>query len=748
MRPDETSHSSEQKDMRAAVPTSSSWRRQRAGFFSAARLAMLRASRTRWLLLIVALGIVVADVLICTVPLYNTLVSNLQLQNAITHSNLAQRNMQVSVGIPEINRSLSQQIAQKVQGQADQYFSGFTTPQPLTYLTSDFLYAFVLNPNVQERRIDPISGTIGAHMQAFDYATVRPYLHLIQGSYPETPAGAAAGQRLEVMVTRELAKAQNLTVGQSLILTTDVSLQLPATISGIFEPINENDPFWNGLSFNAPPPPNEAQDPVYPILTTTESFFSAVGRLTIAMAQTWVYRTDVNQITADNMADVADDVITFRSRVLGDLGSKYIVRMFGGLEQIIASVQQQLQLIALPLYVIAAQIVGLALLFVATMAALLIEQQSEEIATLKSRGTSGAQMLGIFTTQSTALGLLAALVGPFLAVALALLVIHWFLPGSAATDGIPGVSINALNGAYLSHVAMPSLVVVPALIGAVLGVAVVTFYALQTARLDVPAFRREMARPLHQPFWRRAYLDVGLALLCLVGYLELGRFGGSQTRLALGAKANSPLLLFTPGLLLLAGGLLLLRVIPLAVRIGARVASRARGLTTLLAFTQIARTPNRYARMTLLLVLAVGLGLFALTFDASLEQNVQDRTAYAAGADVRLTVNRQVSVSQTTPYLAHLKSLPGVVDATPIYRTNGRTPVELGNRSVDLLGVDSTSFSGIAKARSWRADYAAQSLPDLMGQMAAHRISDPTAPGTAAHPLPAWSVRHLPSGYG
>src|SRR6185437_16687788 len=105
-------------------------------------------------------------------------------------------------------------------------------------------------------------------------------------------------------------------------------------------------------------------------------------------------------------------------------------------------------------------------------------------------------------------------------------------------------------------------------------------------------FRREMARPARQPFWRRAYLDVGLALLCLVGYLDLSQFGGTTARLELGDQANSPLLLLTPALLLLAGGLLLLRLVPLASRVGMRLASRGRGLTTLLAFTQIERTPS------------------------------------------------------------------------------------------------------------------------------------------------------------
>jgi putative ABC transport system permease protein len=387
--------------------------------------------------------------------------------------------------------------------------------------------------------------------------------------------------------------------------------------------------------------------------------------------------------------------------------------------------------------VIAAQIVGVALLFVAAMAALLIEQQSPQIATLKSRGISGIQLLGIFTTQSAMLGLLAAIASPFLAVTLALFVIRLFLPGAAAGSG--GGTADARDSliGYVTRVATPSLVILPALVGALLAIAVVSISALRTARLDVLAFRREMARPSRQPFWRRAYLDVGLALLCLVGYLDLSQFGGTSARLELGGQANSPLLLLTPALLLLAGGLLLLRLVPLAARLGSRFASRGRGLTALLAFAQIERSPTRYARMILLLVLAIGLGLFALTFDASLARNVQDRTAYAAGADFRLMTTLPIAVKNTDSYLAQLKKLPGVIAATPLYRTAGRTSLDLGAQPAELLGVDAPTFAGAANPHAWRADYASQSLPALMRQLAAAPAADPATIGTSASPVRA-----------
>ena len=751
--------------MSAAGSSDAAWRTGRAGVFSAVRLALLRASHTRWLLLVVAIGILVADVLISTVPLYNTIVPNIQLQNAMARANSLQSNMQVIMSTPTVDQALNEGISREVGRLADSYLAPFSAPHPTIYLTSGLLSL----DQAGSHTFGGFNNTAQAHLQGFDFAALRPYLHIVQGIPPQTPSAAGEGQPIQVMITREMADDWHVSVGGPIMLSALTSqffgrnpfrTVVKGTITAIFEPVNAHDPFWNGLSFNNPSALKDALSyvpPIYPILTTTDSFFSALAHNQpydgVSMTQTWIYYANPNRITTDNMASVANGVIAFRNQVtvqiqgnLGKVGNgptgnynRNSVQTVGGLDQIIQSAQQQLSLILLPLYVIAAQVVGVALLFVAAMAALLIEQQSQQIVTLKSRGISGIQLLGIFTTQSAILGLLAALASPFLAVALALLVIRLFLPepisASGSGGGTAGSGVSLIG--YVTRVATPSLVILPALVGAALAIAVVTISALRTARLDVLAFRREMARPSRQPFWRRAYLDVGLALLCLVGYLDLSQFGGTTARLELGDQANSPLLLLTPALLLLAGGLLLLRLVPLAARLGSRFASRGRGLTALLAFAQIERTPTRYARMILLLVLAVGLGLFALTFDASLARNVQDRTAYTAGADFRLMTTLPIAVKNTDSYLAQLKKLPGVVAATPLYRTAGRTSLDLGAQPAELLGVDAPTFAAAINPHAWRADYASQPLPALMRQLAVSPMADPATIGTSAHPVRA-----------
>src|SRR5262249_46844073 len=262
----------------------------------------------------------------------------------------------------------------------------------------------------------------------------------------------------------------------------------------------------------------------------------------------------------------------------------------------------------------------------------------------------------------------------------------------------------------------------------------VSFSALQSARLDVLAFRREQGRASRQPLWRRYYLDLLLVVLCVVGYLELGQFGGVGTRVELGSQATSPLLLITPALLLLAGALLVLRIFPLGAGLGARLAARRRGMTPLLAFSQVERSPARYTRMTLLLMLAVGLGLFALTFDASLQHNVRDRVAYAVGADVRVGQSAGLGNGSDVTQEQRLLKLPGVLGLTPAYRTRAdAAPLGQGGQQVDVLAIDPRTFAQQAGVISWRDDYASTPLPALLAAMRAH--SHPTSAGRVDDPV-------------
>lgn len=684
------------------------WQRKRSSVGSSGRLAGMRLAHGWELLLAVAVGILVAIVLICTVPLYNTLVSNIQLQQALTNAGPVGRNISATVESDHITPQLRSSADSEIRSLAGSSFAAYTSAQPSYFVQSTDM-VLLQTPSYLYAQ-SPGGNTLAPHVAfgAWDYTQAASHMRIISGALPQSASASGPAQAL---LTSQAAHALHLGIGDQLTAGqyADPTRQAVATVVGIWEPIDTGDAYWDGVSFDAGGTDNSP--PVYPVLITQDDFFSKLPAISSAgMRQTWLYFTRPQGITTSNMGDIGASIGRFRSQLNANVGTEpgiYQVTVGTALDSIITQLQAQLRLLGLPLYVIVAQIVGLALLFVTAMAGLLIDGQSQDIATLKSRGASATQLLGTFVFQAAVVALLAAIAGPFLAAALGVALIHWFVPSAAASVG----------ATYLAHIARPSAVIIPAIVGALLGVGAVGFSAFQSSRMDVLAFRREQARATRQPLWRRYYLDIVLAVLCLVGYVELGQFGNVNTRQQLSSGGQSPLLLVTPALLLLAGALLVLRIFPLGAGLGARLAARRKGLTSLLALSSVERNPGKYSRMTLLLVLSVGLGLFALTFNTSLQRNVRDRVTYAVGADIRTEQVAGEGNGLGAKVQTKLAGLPGVTAVSPTYRTQANVRGESGFQQVDVLGIDPTSFGQVAGPVSWRSDYAHQPLATMMSTM-------------------------------
>ncbi len=674
---------------------------RRAGVFSPVRLAVLRLSRGWALLLAVALGISVAIVLICAVPLYTAFVGDIQLQKSLSEISPTDLNLQAQAQSSQIALASHDSVSSQVERLAQTYVDGFVARSPTYFVVSDPMLLLQVGSETFSPT-DPRARQVT--FESFDFTAAASHMDFLQGGAP-----AADANHPEVVVVKEMASAFDLTVGSYLTVTEfgDHSKQIVAQVSGVWQPRSASDPYWNGIDFN----PDDTSPPVFPVLMASGDFFGDLAQFSdVGMRQSWVYSTQVQRISAANSAAVASDIAQFRAQLNSDvLGSGDVasVSLATQLDATIGAVQDEQALLALPLYIIVAQIVGLALLFVVNMSGLLIDHQSQDIATMKSRGASGTQVLTTFTIQGVFLSLLAMLAGPFLAVALSLALVNWFIPAQARSGA---------NSNYLTALAGPQAVIAPAILGGLLGIGAICFAAWQSARRDIVAFRREQGRGSGVALWRRYYLDVALAVICVAGYLELSSFGAVSTREQLGVGA-SPLLLAAPALLLFAGALIVLRVFPLGAALGARLAARAKGATALLSMAQVERSPGRYSRLTLLLVLAVGLGLFALTFSASLTRSASDSARYTVGADVRVTESTGLGNGQDAVTAAHLSSLPGVVAVSPVYRTTASVTQDEGGSPVDVLAIDPATFGQVAGPVSWRSDYASQSLSALLSGM-------------------------------
>jgi ABC-type lipoprotein release transport system permease subunit len=706
-----------------------------------------RQVRGGWgLLLAVSLAMLVAVTLLSAVPLYSRLLANLQLQGILNGEPPNGRNVEIVLtsgqpsfaGPVTIAPTFFRSADDAVRALGTRYLSGITVRSVNHSYVSDALDLTA----VGDRQLNPnVLAAPQITFQAYDYAQTRDHMRLVAGAFPVESSPAADGLPQALITTQmadqEGAQVGDLVVGRQLIYPHSI---VSARITGIWAPPDPPDAFWNNHDFISRP--RKDSDPfVYPVLLTQPDFVATIGPLSnVRVSQSWVFYTDPKKITMRNMAATAQRLAVLRAHLVTDLNALGLggVVVLTNLDVALQQVTDQLALLGLPLYVVVAQVVGLALLAVLVMASLLAESQATTLVTLKTRGASGGQLLGSYLAQAVALGALGALAGPWLGARLALLLTQWFVPG--ATFDAAGVTMP-----YLAGTVNPADAAVPALVGGALG-GVALLAAIQgVARLDVLAERRERARASRQPLWRRAYLDVALAVICGLGFLDLNQFGGVGVRERLGERASTPLIAAAPSLLLLAGALLALRLFPAMVERGARLAARRRGAAAMLAFSDLARSPAGPLRLLLLLLVTVGLALFALAANATLAQSAVDLAAFTTGADLRMVQLEPEHADAQATITARLRQTAGVAGVTPVYRGFASTSGALDTNNVDLLGIDATSWGQVAGSTSWRADYADTSLRTLLSDLRAHQIgaddadrAGATGAGTSQYPI--WAI--------
>ena len=338
-------------------------------------------------------------------------------------------------------------------------------------------------------------------------------------------------------------------------------------------------------------------------------------------------------------------------------------------------------------------------------ALLLADRRLVRIEGLRLRGASSTQLVALAFAEATLIALPAVALAPWVATG----VLHALNEiGPLATIGMhlePHVSSTAYALAVAAGAVCVAGLVMP---------------ALRTRRVTVAADRRPQLAGLAQ----RARLDLVVTALALLGYWQLRRYHGVLVSNQ-GGLGIDPLLVAAPALLLLAGALLSLRIVPFAAELVERFLPSTRGAVTPLGFWQLARRPRGYARSVLLLVLAVAIGVFAATYSRTWHRFQLDRALYEAGADVFVEPSQALGAPPPIALASAYRTL-GVVEALPV-ASDSFDLERFGGESGNLLALDAGRAAAVVHPRR---DFASRPLGEALRPLAEDR------PALASLPLP------------
>ncbi len=714
-------------------------RRPRAFVPAALTLALWRLRVTWRLLAVTGIGLIAAIMLGVSAPLFTHIALTAGIRDAF--ANQPANNVLAVTSQPSTIDGAAITSAGTAIDQVMQHYLGPELTGPAT--------RFIATPQIPlalPRAPSKPSGSAVAFI-GLNPADVAPHLTVRSGALPAAPTVAPQGS-LQIALTSQEAQQLGVTTGSTLMLdlsfgqtASQKPLALPLLVTGIFDVTSSGDPFWHGQSpFSAQ---SFNQGAIYPVLADADSLIQALAQASVASQGTgfilpppqitWYYTLQLGVIDSNHIPDLIAAINQASNAIPGALSA---INGFSGGEltgaanDLLQTYTRVIVFAQVPVDIIVIQVLALVLFFVALMADLLIEWQSDAIATLRSRGASAGQIFGALSVQGIALTIIALFCGPFL--------------GMVVARGVATSLLVPADQPAIATVLRDPLAVVWDLRWYAVVTAGVAMIALIVAlrratRLDALAIRREAARSGRQPVWQRLRLDLVFAVVAAVGYGLYSYVLSSGALVPTIRTLLSPLALIAPCFILVAAALVVMRVVPGMLNIGARLAARGRGATVSLALDQTARAPLPAIRMTLLLALALGFTLFALIFSASQTARIKDATDFAVGADIQGTIQTTSAVNVS----ALTANIPGVLASAAGYQAT----LQDGSNSqgityaTSLMAVDPASFSQVVR---WSTTYSDEPIAVIMNDLAQR-----AATTTADQPIPAyvddaeWQTLHL-----
>ena len=370
-----------------------------------------------------------------------------------------------------------------------------------------------------------------------------------------------------------------------------------------------------------------------------------------------------------------------------------------------------------------AQVAVLAIYTLGLAGRLLRSGREVETMLLRARGATPEQLGRVATLEGLVLVVPAVLAAPWLA--------------TLAVRGLDALGVTGGSGLALAPVASPAALGAAAVAG-VACLVVLVVPAVASARRTYASARE--ARGRRSPVGVAQELGLDLALVAVAG-LGIWQLRITGAPLGGGAPAGpgdvDPVLVLAPALGLLAGALLVLRLVPAVARGGELLAHRVRGLVAGLGGWQLARRPDAVARPTLLLVLGVAVGVLAATYGTTWRVSQEDQAEVAVGADLVVRPDQRPTALPHWRAGSVLADDEEVARATPVWE--GPVSLVAGAPGGTLFAVDAAApvLAGRADTRP-SVPVGDLDVPPLRGlrlpagdelQLATELAPDPRWPG-------------------
>ncbi|HEV8189981.1 MAG TPA: hypothetical protein VGP82_00615, partial [Ktedonobacterales bacterium] len=482
-------------------------------------LTLWQARQTWRLLLLAGVGVLAAVVLACAVPLYTQVALTAGLRGTLSES---QANSVIAF------QADSRRLSTTIAAQKSVQYNGFMHSQLGGYLAENAEF-FVETKGNTIISTDPSRSGDQMFLTGADMTRAASHAQLIQGRLP-----LKQSSDLEIAVTPSMVRNLRVSLGSVIPISfsylsgnengimTPWTMRLQLHVVGIFTNPAGFDAYWLGRSFD---PIRLGRFSSLRALMSNDTFLAMLTQLARSHqgsaaifsgdgpTLTWQFYLAPPNISIDDLDNLtarlsltqmgAASLVprsTISSPANSDVGP---IQLLGpaldapGNPSVLSRFRDRMHVVQVPVGILLVEIVALALFFVSLVAGLLVDRAGPALALMGSRGARYRQMLGAVALQALALGVVALVFGPLLAVLLVLLLAGHLLPGAQADP------LNIITAHPAQVIFGLFWITLVAVVCAVLTIAVTAGVSVSRDMLEL---RREAGRTRRRPLWQRLQL--------------------------------------------------------------------------------------------------------------------------------------------------------------------------------------------------------------------------------------------------
>ncbi len=655
-----------------------------------------RRSRTQWRLLVVVTAVAIAAcTLVTTLGVLVTATEDGAVRGSLTSA--TEESTAISVTLREPREGIAETTDQ-VAGVIDTTLGGALSEAPVTAA-------------ITAMGIIPRSGELYGLAYFGEFDDIANNATLVSGDWPALAAVPEPGgdgdadadvgddteeersldqsdlPTLDVAIPETAATELALEVGDSLWISPGVG-RTPAEVKivGIYAATSPGGVFWSPdfLSGNGFDPkyvvPGSggglATDATGPLIAATGSFDARgvdVARLVVRSSPD-LSDTGVSELVPllDRLREANDTVPV----ALGEIAEEVSYRT--SLNAVLGSVSAALTVTRGTVLVVSLLLLALATVALTQTARLLNEARMSERNLMRARGADTKQLVSMAVIEAATVAIITVLASAPLARLVYLALAARPEMSAAGMGADPGIALSSWVTALAVATLFAVVLVAPVLRNSG------TFHDGEQAQ----------ARSAKSSGLQRSGIDVAIVAVAGIAYWQLLIYQspvGDTTTLAV-----DPVLAAGPVLVLLAGALMCVRLVPLVARAAEFLAARGRGVVRPLAAWEVGRRSQKVTSVILLLTLALAVGTFSQSFLATWKQSQLDQAAYAFGPSARVQSEQIRSAGET---LRHPPTDQG--DPQPVVRRGAIIAgVEALDQAFEPDGVDAVLVATTGAARN------------------------------------------------